>query len=99
MAKKKIVTKKKTAASKKTSKPVSTEIIMHDLVPEHKKLSQKESEELFKRYSITMKELPKIFVKDPAIRHLDAKENDIIKIIRKSPTAGSSVFYRGVINE
>lgn len=74
------------------------DIRKHILVPEHVKLSEKEKKELLERYHISLKELPKIRKKDPAIEHLDAKEGDIIKIIRKSPTAGEAVFYRGVIN-
>lgn len=75
------------------------ESITHVLIPKHTKISEKEKEELFKRYSITIRELPKIFRNDPAIAHLDVKENDIIRIDRSSVTAGESVFYRGVINE
>jgi len=43
--------------------------------------------------------LPKILSTDSAISHLDVEEKDVIKIIRKSSTAGTSTFYRGVINE
>jgi len=71
----------------------------HILIPEHTKLSDKEKEALMKRYDVTLKELPKILVNDPAIQHLDPKDKDIIKIVRKSPTAGTTIFYRGVINE
>ncbi len=99
--KKSVASKKavKKAAKKKKARVKDTSKVEHDLVPEHIKLSDKEKEELYKRYSVTPKELPKIFISDPAIRHLDARENDIIMIKRKSPTAGESVFYRGVINE
>ncbi len=76
----------------------SKEPLQHVLIPKHTKLSEKEKEELFNKYNISIRELPKILTSDPAIRHLDAKENDIIKIERNSITAGSSVFYRGVIN-
>ena len=75
------------------------EMVVHELVPEHSKLSEKDSKALFKTYSITLRELPKILITDPAIEHLDVKEGDIIKIKRKSRTAGDSVFYRGVIKE
>lgn len=68
-------------------------------MPEHTKLTDKEKEDLFSRYNISIRELPKIFGKDPAIAHLDAKENDVIRIVRKGSGSGSSVFYRGVINE
>ena len=43
--------------------------------------------------------LPKIRKDDPAIAKLNADANDVIKILRKSPTAGEAVFYRGVANE
>jgi DNA-directed RNA polymerase subunit H len=74
------------------------DISKHILVPKHIKISEKEKEVLFARYNISIKELPKIFKNDPAIKSLNAKPGDIIKIIRKSPTAGESIFYRGVIN-
>ena len=75
------------------------EIKKHVLIPKHSKLSQKEREELFKRYSITFKDLPKIFKDDPALQALDVKPGDIIKIERDSATAGKAIFYRGIPNE
>lgn len=70
----------------------------HSLIPKHFKLSEKEKEALFKKYNITVNELPKILKDDPAIQNLGVKSGDVIKIVRKSPTAGEAVFYRGVIN-
>lgn len=107
---KKTVKKESKSASKKTTKqnkttkksaakPVETTKLVHTLVPKHTKLSDKEKQTLFETYNITIKELPKILITDSAIRHLEPKENDVIKISRKSPTSGNSVFYRGVINE
>ncbi len=74
-------------------------VTKHVLVPKHIKLSAKEKEELFKKYNISLKELPKIRNDDPAIAHLNAKEEDVIKIMRQSPTAGETEFYRGVVSE
>jgi len=91
--------KPKKTAKKSAAKPVETTKLVHVLVPEHRKLSDKEKQALFETYNITIKELPKILITDAAIRHLEPKENDVIKISRKSPTAENSVFYRGVINE
>ena len=71
----------------------------HVLMPEHIKLSEKEKKELFEEYNISPKELPKIKKDDPAIARLNVKVGDVIKIIRTSPTAGETVFYRGVISE
>lgn len=74
-------------------------IIKHTLVPEHVKLSDEEKKKLLEFHNITIKDLPKILVADPAIKHLEAVEGDVIKIIRVSSTSGRAVFYRGVINE
>ena len=70
----------------------------HILIPKHSKLSEKDKKKLFERYNVGYKELPKILKTDSAIAHLDVKSGDIIKIERKSPTAGKSIFYRGVIH-
>ena len=71
----------------------------HILIPKHLKLSVKERDEIFKKYNISLKDLPKIGENDPAIASLNVKEGDVIKIIRISPTAGETVFYRGVLSE
>jgi DNA-directed RNA polymerase subunit H len=108
MAKKTVVKKEKISKKSELKKPKSKHakrdtgsklIVEHFLVPLHTKLNDKEAAELLKYHNIAIKELPKIFIDDPAIRHLDAKENDIIKIVRVSPTSGKSIFYRGVIDE
>ena len=70
----------------------------HALVPKHQKLSDKEKEELLQKYNITASELPRIKKSDPMIAGLGTKLGDIIKIVRNSPTAGKTVFYRVLIN-
>lgn len=70
----------------------------HALVPEHTKASEKEKDALLAQYSIELQNLPQINKKDPAIRHLNVRLGDIVKIVRQSPTAGVSVFYRVVVN-
>ena len=71
----------------------------HSLVPKHEKISDKEKKELLEKYHITVKELPKIMKKDPVVKELGAKPGEIIKITRKSETAGKAIFYRCVVNE
>ena len=68
----------------------------HILTPKHIKISEKEKILLLEKYQVTSKELPKVFKTDAAIKDLDAKIGDVIKILRKSPTAGESIFYRVV---
>ena len=69
----------------------------HALVPRHVKLTEKEKQQMFEQYGVKGRgELPRISPKDPALRHLDLKSGDIVKIIRPSPTAGEAFFYREV---
>ena len=71
-------------------------IEQHNLVPKHSKLSKEDVEDVLKHYNITVKDLPRINFKDAALSNLNVKEHDVIKIERKSPTAGVSIFYRRV---
>ncbi|MDI9646215.1 MAG: DNA-directed RNA polymerase subunit H [Archaeoglobales archaeon] len=69
----------------------------HILVPKHEILSKEEAEELLKILGISKEQLPKIKASDPIVVEIGAKPGDIIKITRKSLTAGKSVFYRLVV--
>ena len=89
---------KKSSKSKSKSKKAIKAPIKHILVPEYKKLSEEEVKKLMEELMIdSLDYLPKIFTTDPAIQHLKPKPGDVIKIIRKSPTAGESIYYRVVI--
>ena len=70
----------------------------HENVPEHILLTPEEGEKILGLYGIEAPQLPKIHVNDPAAKEINAKVGDIIKIIRRSPTANQSVFYRLVID-
>ena len=70
----------------------------HTLTPKHVKVSEKEKASLLEKYSVTSKELPKILRTDAALREMDAKPGDVIKVTRNSPTAGESIFYRVIID-
>jgi len=69
----------------------------HILVPKHVKLSEKDKKELLEKFHVSVRDLPKINKKDPALENLDIKKGDILKILRKSPSAGETVFYRVVV--
>ena len=62
-----------------------------------KLLLKQEAEEVLKKYNCKPTELPLIFVNDPAILGLGVKPGDMIKITRKSPTAGTALYYRYVV--
>jgi len=67
------------------------------LVPEHLLLSEEEAAELLTKYKITPGQLPKIKTSDVVVKQIGAKPGDILKITRKSLTAGKAVAYRLVI--
>jgi len=75
------------------------EITKHVLTPEHKKLNDKEKAALLEKYYISPHNLPRILKKDKALSNLKVEEGDIIKITRKSPTAGITNFYRVIVND
>lgn len=73
--------------------------MQHELVPKHEKLPQKEVDALLKKHNITIAQLPKILLDDPAIKDLGCKLGDVVKITRNSPVAGTVFYYRGVVHE
>ncbi|BAI61287.1 DNA-directed RNA polymerase subunit H [Methanocella paludicola SANAE] len=74
------------------------DVLTHDLVPNHILLTEEETQELLKRYSITRGQLPKIKSSDVVVKQIGAKPGDVLKIIRRSLTAGKAVAYRLVID-
>lgn len=74
------------------------DIKKHILVPKQIKVSDKEKKALLKKYGISVYDLPLIKKDDPAIKDLGVKSGDVVKVVRKSPTAGEAIFYRCVVN-
>ncbi len=74
------------------------DIRKHGLVPKHVKISDKEKKSVLQQYNISVFDLPLIRKDDSALSAIDAKAGDVIKVVRKSPTAGESIFYRCVVN-
>jgi len=72
-------------------------ILDHVLVPKARILSKQEVEEILKKYGVKKENLPKILSDDPMTKALGAKKGDVIEIIRNSPIAGQSVYYRVVV--
>ncbi len=73
------------------------DIFGHQFVPKHELLSKKEAEELMKEFHIRPHQLPYLKTSDPTSEVLGAKMGDIIRITRKSATAGEVVVYRYVV--
>jgi DNA-directed RNA polymerase subunit H len=73
------------------------EITNHTYQPKHEILSKSQAEDILKKYNTKPSQLPYIMVDDKGIVDLDVRPGDIIKITRKSATAGESVYYRYVV--
>jgi len=69
----------------------------HIYVPKHEIISEEEAQELLKRIHARPEQLPYRRVSDPVVRELGAKPGQILKITRRSETAGESVYYRYVV--
>ena len=69
----------------------------HELVPEHILLTEQEAAEVLKKYNITTGQLPKVKTSDVVVKQMGAKPGDILRITRKSLTAGKAIAYRLVI--
>lgn len=73
-------------------------VLTHSMVPGHVIMSQEETETLLHKYDIELKQLPKILIDDPVCKEIGAKKDDVIKIVRKSHTAGEAQSYRLVVD-
>lgn len=66
-------------------------------MPKHTLLTDNDKHELLNSYKITLRQLPRILLDDPVIIRLGGKIGDVVKIVRKSPAAGESLYYRVVM--
>ncbi len=77
-------------------------ILNHEMVPEHRLVSNSEAERILKKFGITKEQLPKIKLTDPAIKVLEAtlkekegiREGMIVEITRNSKTSEKFTAYR-----
>ncbi len=72
-------------------------VLKHELVPKHELLPEDEVEKLVHEYEIDVRQLPRILNNDPVVREMGGAPGDVLRIVRKSSTAGIAVVYRLVI--
>ena len=74
------------------------DIFQHALVPKHEILSVKEKDQLLAQYKVHPYQMPQVKSNDPVVKAIGAKPGDVLKIIRKSQTAGEHIAYRYVVD-
>jgi len=72
------------------------DVSQHELVPDHIPIDEDELEAVLDEYEITRTDLPKIKRNDPALPD-EADPGDVLKIVRESRTAETSISYRLVV--
>lgn len=72
-------------------------ILEHQLVPKHDILSTEEKRAVLETFHVSEHQLPRILDSDPVVKKLCAQPGDVLKITRKSQTAGESIYYRIVV--
>jgi len=75
----------------------SFQIFDHDFVSKHELLTPEEKEKFLEDYKVQAYQLPRINAYDPAIIAVGGKPGDIVRVIRKSTTAGKYEAYRYVV--
>ncbi|MGY5860169.1 MAG: DNA-directed RNA polymerase subunit H [Candidatus Thorarchaeota archaeon] len=76
----------------------SFDLFEHDLVPTHIITEQEEVDLVLNHYKIKKTQLPRIYLSDPAAKVLGARPGQVIRIERKSETAGNAFYYRLVVD-
>ena len=79
------------------SEEVRFNVLNHVNVPLHEVLADEEVAALLKRYNIVREQLPKIRIVDPAARVVGAQAGQVLRVTRRSPTAGTAIAYRLVV--
>ena len=70
-------------------------ILDHDLVPEHKVLSDTQKKEVEKQFYVTdNKQFPEISRFDPVAQAIGLRPKELVEITRPSPTAITTKYYR-----
>lgn len=69
----------------------------HFLIPKHELLTKEESSQVTARFNASASQFPYIQATDAIAKEIGAKPGDMVRITRTSETAGTSIYYRYVV--
>ncbi|KAK7196797.1 DNA-directed RNA polymerase II/III subunit [Novymonas esmeraldas] len=76
---------------------LAVNITHHELVPKHAPLSDEEVKEVLHAHALELHQLPRILSTDPVARYYGLERGRVVRIERKSMSAGLYVSYRQVV--
>ncbi len=75
----------------------SFKVSTHFLIPKHELLTKEEAAQVLARYNSSPSQFPYIQSNDALAKEIGAKPGDFVRITRRSETAGTSTYYRYVV--
>ena len=69
----------------------------HFLIPKHELLTKEEASQVLARCNASPSQFPYIQSTDSIAKEIGAKPGDLVRITRPSETAGTSTYYRYVV--
>lgn len=76
---------------------LAVNITHHELVPKHTPLTEKEVQEVLHAHAIKKHQLPRLLTSDPVAAYFGLERGQVVRIERKSASAGVYVTYRQVM--
>jgi DNA-directed RNA polymerase subunit H (RpoH/RPB5) len=67
------------------------------LIPKHELLTKEEATQVLARFNSSPSQFPYIQSTDSIAKEIGAKPGDFVRITRSSETAGTSTYYRYVV--
>ena len=67
------------------------------MIPKHELLTREEAAQVLARFNSISSQFPYIQATDAIAKEIGAKPGDMVRVTRRSETAGSSTYYRYVV--
>jgi DNA-directed RNA polymerase subunit H len=67
------------------------------LIPKHELLTNEEASQVLARFNGSPAQFPYVLSTDPIAKEVGARPGNLVRITRRSETAGTSTYYRYVV--